>query len=177
MYENRWDWMNCKYKNHHYSVTLQNKIFVWPWLITRFLSLYLESRATPGISASNIYFSVLHDTVTMASTCMFHLPSVVYFLSYFSVHMKLSSHLFLCIFLYFVPALPLLLLPFCVNFSTLIFLCSSVYSNLFAITSLCFSFLLFCFFQSFHTFYHYNLWFFFTSPQIIISTVIIWKNT
>jgi hypothetical protein len=43
--------MNCKYKNHHYIVPLQNNFF-WPWLITRFLSLYLQFRAAPGISAS-----------------------------------------------------------------------------------------------------------------------------
>jgi hypothetical protein len=45
--------MNCKYKNHHYIVLWEIKIFL-PYLITRFLSLHLESRATPRISASNL---------------------------------------------------------------------------------------------------------------------------
>jgi hypothetical protein len=42
----------------HYILPLQNNFFIMPYLITRFLSFYLQSRATPGISASvqyNIY--------------------------------------------------------------------------------------------------------------------------
>jgi hypothetical protein len=54
--------MNCKYKNHHYIVLWEIKIF-WPHLITRFLSLHLESRATPGISAS-IYTTTTTTTTT-----------------------------------------------------------------------------------------------------------------
>jgi hypothetical protein len=45
--------MNCKYKNH-YILPLQNNFFSFmPQLITLILSLYLESRATSGISASS----------------------------------------------------------------------------------------------------------------------------
>jgi hypothetical protein len=40
----------------HYILPLQNNFFfIMPQLITRFLSLYLQSRATPGISASILY--------------------------------------------------------------------------------------------------------------------------